>query len=360
MKQLLFFIYLLTGSHAFAQVTQNIFIITTDGYRWQELFNGADSAILFNPAYVKDTATMGGMYWSDDPEIRRKLLMPFTWNYIASKGQLWGNRNYGNEVSVSNPYRFSYAGYNEILTGYADPSIIANAPRKNPNENILSYLNTILGFENKVEAFGSWKLFSYIIKGMKEKGRLNAGYQAVEGDSLSLIETAVNEIQAFSESRHLPTRSDLLTFTLATERIQKKHPRVVFIGFGETDEFAHRGQYDKYLQQANTFDKLIADLWAMIQQDDFYRNKTTLLITTDHGRGRKPGQWKVHGPLTGGSQETWLMQLGPNILPLGEVKQKAAISSDELAQTVAHYLGVVFNAAHPVSSLSYLLTAKTE
>ena len=346
-----FVFFLLFNLETFSQKAgcENIFIITTDGYRWQELFNGADSMLLFNPAYVNDTAILKDIYWAETMEERRKKLMPFTWNYIEKKGQIWGNRKYGNEVAVSNPYRFSYAGYNELFTGYADPGIIANKPRKNPNKDVLTYLNSLPAFKNKVAAFGSWNLFPYIINSTSAPVKINAGYQLVEGDSLSFTEEAVNTLQKFSSNNQLATRSDLLTFTLATEYISKKHPRVVFIGFGETDEFAHHGEYDHYLVQANLFDKFLADIWLMIQRDPFYKNKTSLLITTDHGRGRKPGKWKVHGPVTGGSQETWMMQLGPNIPALGEMKHKAAVSNVQFAQTIASYLGETFIADHPIS-----------
>ena len=49
---------LLISAAAFAQSDsspQNIFIITTDGFRWQEVFTGADSDLISNSSYVEDT-----------------------------------------------------------------------------------------------------------------------------------------------------------------------------------------------------------------------------------------------------------------------------------------------------------------
>jgi hypothetical protein len=140
----------------------NIFIITTDGFRWQEIFNGADSLIINNPGFVKDTALLNKMYWDNDVKKRRQKLMPFVWDILEKKGALYGNRNYENKVSVANAYRFSYAGYNEILTGYADPAIITNRKKWNSNENLLGFLNTKQEYKNKVAAFASWNLFEYI------------------------------------------------------------------------------------------------------------------------------------------------------------------------------------------------------
>lgn len=333
---------------------ENIIIITTDGFRWQELFRGADPSICFNEKYVKDTALLSSLYWAPSPQERRKKLMPFTWNFIASKGQIWGNRDLDNKVSVANPYRFSYAGYNELLTGYADPSIMTNKARKNVNKNLLGFLNQQQEFRNAVACFGSWMLFADILHGMPGGIPLNCGYQAATGDSLTLTERSVNYLQSLQQDA-LPVRSDLLTFSLATEYIRKKHPRVVYIGFGETDEYAHHGEYDNYLHQANQFDKFLCDLWTILQRDNFYKGKTTLFITTDHGRGRNPGQWPVHGPFTGGSQETWMMQIGPGIAPLGEMKMDTEIFSEEFAQTIARYLGQYFTAAHPVAGPSFAL-----
>lgn len=334
---------------------ENVIIITTDGYRWQELFSGADSAILFNPDYVKDTGTMRYIYWANTAEERRIKLMPFVWNYINANGQIWGNRNYGNEVSVNNPYRLSYAGYNEIFTGYADRAIIANKPKNDPHTNLLSFFNSLPGYKNKVAAFGSWKLFTYILNGATKKIQLNAGYQSFEDDSLSETINIVNAVQQSSSYNTLPTRSDMLTYVMAAEYLQAKHPRLVHIGFGETDEYAHHGRYDKYLAQANQFDKFLADIWSLVQSDDFYKNKTTLFITTDHGRGRKPGKWKVHGPLVGGSEETWMIQIGPNIRALGEIKEKVSIENEQFAQTIASYLGEIFITEHPVADAFYSL-----
>lgn len=349
MKHILVSLLLIsTGSFA-QQPCENIIIITTDGYRWQELFNGADSTILFNPEYVKDTSLMRYMYWDNDTAGRRKKLMPFVWNYLAVNGQLWGNRNYGNKVAVANPYRFSYAGYNEIFTGYADRAVITNKPRTNPNDNLLGFLQSQPAFRDKVAMFGSWKLFSYILNGRGTKIPLNCGYQPVGGDSLSETESMINLVQEYSSEKDLPTRTDLLTFSLSTEYMRKKHPRILYIGFGETDEFAHHSRYDQYLNQANMFDKMLAELWSLVQSDEFYRNKTTLFITTDHGRGRKPDKWMSHGPFTSGSEETWLMQIGPNIHPMGEVKDAVLIESERFAQTIASYLGMNFISQHPVA-----------
>jgi hypothetical protein len=358
MKYLPILLLLVISQVAFSQAKtcDNIFIITTDGFRWQELFNGADSALLFDPARVKDTSLMKYMYWADSPEERRKKLMPFLWNYIVQKGQLWGNRSYNNDVSVVNPYRISYPGYNEILTGYNDWLVPFNQQKDNDNSNVLEYLNSTPEFKNKVAAFGSWKMFDYILNRPTSTIKLNCGYQPEEDDTLTNLEQATNYVQAVSPDNTNATRVDMLTYTLATEYVRKKHPRVVFIGFGQTDEYAHEGKYDQYLDQANMFDKFLAQLWTLIQSDDFYKGKTTIFITTDHGRGMNPGTFATHGFWAKGSKETWVVQMGPNIKPLGEMKDKAEINNIQFAQTIAGYLGKYFVTDHSVAAASLALS----
>src|ERR1700722_5002660 len=143
--------------------TQNIFIITTDGFRWREVFDGADEALVSAAKYVKDTALTKYLYWDSTTALRRKKLMPFFWNVIAEQGQLYGNRLLGNKMDVKNWYKISYPGYNEILTGYSDPLLIPNIPVNNRNINVLEYLNAKENYAGKVVVFSSWNIFPYIL-----------------------------------------------------------------------------------------------------------------------------------------------------------------------------------------------------
>jgi len=352
MKILSLFVLSFVASQSNAQSNQsptNIFIITTDGFRWQELFNGADSLIISNPAYVKDTALLKEMYWDNDVNERRKLLMPFVWKTLLKAGAIYGNRNSDNKVSMANAYRFSYAGYNEILTGFADPTIKSNRKKTNQNQNLLQFLNTQPGYEGRVAAFTSWGLFDFILNKKQAGFYLNSGYQPVRHDSLSATELLANAVQANAIDNRQHTRNDMLTFVTAKEYIQNQHPKIVFISFGETDEYAHRGNYDSYLQSAHLFDEYLAQLWYLVNKDPFYKNNTAFFITTDHGRGSGENSWVRHGLFTAGSNSSWLITSGKGIQPRGELKHKEEIFNEQLAQTIAQMLGYQFDARHPVA-----------
>ena len=111
-----------------------LFIITLDGFRWEELFTGADSALINNPRINTDTSLTKALYWDANTRQRREKLMPFFWSVIARQGELYGNRHYQNDVNVANPYALSYPGYSELLTGNVDYTIWKNEKKKNQNK----------------------------------------------------------------------------------------------------------------------------------------------------------------------------------------------------------------------------------
>src|SRR5687768_11295160 len=156
--------FCMLSSVAYGQQTENLIIITTDGFRWQDLFQGMDSAIANNRRYNQgDSAYIFKTYWADSDTARRRRLMPFFWNTIAAKGQVYGNRRLGNKVNVFNRYKFSYPGYSEIFTGYADTAINSNDYPPNPHVTVLEFLNQQPKLKGSVMAFGAWDAFPRIL-----------------------------------------------------------------------------------------------------------------------------------------------------------------------------------------------------
>jgi hypothetical protein len=328
----------------------NIFIITIDGFRWQEIFNGADSALINDPSFTADPETMNLLYQASTKEERREKLMPFFWKLVSKKGQLYGNRSYGNKMNVSNGYSISYPGYNEILTGNTDEFISSNNKYYNPNTNLLEYLNNKEEFHGKVAAFTSWNVFPYILNQKRNDLPVNSGYDLTDDSSIT---TRVQNDAVYNKKA---TRHDALTFVAAKEYIEHNQPRILYLGLGETDEFAHDGRYDLYLQQATSIDRMLAELWHLVQTTAGYKDNTIFIITTDHGRGSKHSKWASHGPWIKGSSQTWLAVMGPGIEPLGEIKENQQFYQVQLAQTISELLGEDFSAAQPVAAAIPLVT----
>ena len=83
-------------------------------------------------------------------------------------------------------------------------------------------------------------------------------------------------------------RHDSFTFAAALDYVREAPPRVLYLGLGETDDWAHDGRYDRVLQSLQTVDGYLRTLWTWLQAQDDYRDRTALVVTVDHGRGRSP------------------------------------------------------------------------
>jgi hypothetical protein len=326
--------------------TKNIIIVTLDGFRWQELYRGADSALI-NSKFNSDKEGITKKFWAPTALERRKLLLPFFWNVIAEKGQLYGYRDLGNKDEVANPYHFSYPGYNEIFTGFPDIRMNTNDPVPNPNINILEYLNTQKGFENKVAIFTSWQIFPAILNVKRSRLPVNSGYTNFDDPKANERLKYLNEIQhKVPEMLGPDERLDFLTYEFSKEYIKQYKPRVLYMGFDETDDLAHDGNYKFYLQSANKEDGFLSELWKYLQTDPQYKDKTTLIITCDHGRGDVPLEnWRDHGTDTPHSEQTWFAVIGPDTPPTGVIKTQTTTYHKQLAQTIAQLLGFDFKAA---------------
>lgn len=328
------------------QQGENIIVITLDGMRWQEVFGGIDSALMNSKEFSRSPKNLQETYWSDDLDARRKKLFPFLWNTVAKQGQLYGNRSYGNYVDVANRYRFSYPGYNEIFTGYPDTAVNSNDKNWNRNINVLEFINSQKGYKGKVAAFATWDVFPYILNRQRSGMYVNADFDTLKFNTPEF--KLLNDVQ-FLTTRPIGVRPDVLTYVAAREYLKKYKPKVLYIAFDETDDFAHAGMYDQYLMSAKAQDRMIEDLWQTIQAMPEYKNKTALIITTDHGRGDSiKEQWKDHGEKVEEASGIWIAAMGPGVKPLGEVKEKGQLYQRQVATTIAALLGLKFMPKHEV------------
>jgi hypothetical protein len=351
-KKILLFVIGFSSFTIFAQNknSENIVVVTMDGLRWQEIFNGADSLLTFDTTAVYNYQYVQANFWAPVAEERRKKLMPFFWSELSSKGILMGNRNYGNYVNNANPYWFSYPGYNEIFTGFPDTAVNSNDKIPNKNENVFEFLSKQPKFKGKAVVFGSWDVYAYIFNEKRSGLFVNDGLRDMPG-KLTEREAFLNKQQyEMPDLFHGPhERLDVATFNLAFEYMKVHKPKLIYFGLGDTDEFAHGGVYDYYLDAIRKSDMWINKIWNYIQSDPFYANKTTLIITTDHGRGAASGgNWKHHGSKIEGASEMWIAAIGPSVKPVGEARTKNQVYQGQIAGTIAKMLGYEFKPAHKI------------
>lgn len=352
MKKLAAFIFLLHFFSAHAQI-ENIVIVTTDGFRWQEVFGGMDSKIASNPAFnQRDSAGIFSTYWAASQVERREKLMPFLWNTMAKQGQIYGNRTYGNNVDNSNPYWFSYPGYSEIFTGFVDTLINSNAYKPNPHTNVLEFINQHDAFKGKVAAFCAWNAFDRILNEKRSGFPVICGMDSCGGTHPDSDERLINAMRRDSYSAFgVEECLDVFTHYAAMDYLKKKKPRVLYISYGETDEWAHAGQYRDYLTAAHHVDEWLSDIWEFLQNDPQYKNKTALFVTVDHGRGDvKKEQWTSHNSSIADSHQIWFAVMGPGILPKGEMKLPMQLYQKQYAETFAQLVGLDFTCEHAVAN----------
>ena len=326
--------------------TRNVFLIVTDGFRWQELFTGAEEALMDKTnGGVHNVQALRTQFWRETPEARRQALLPFMWGEIAQHGQLYGNQLKGSIARITNDKRFSYPGYNEIFTGRADPRMDSNKKVPNPNVTVFEWLQGRPGFQRRVAALATWDVFPSIFNCARSGIPIWPTWEAKPNG----IVPSKSLTQLVQDTT--PLWEDLIFDSFmqqaAMDYIKEKKPRALFLGYGETDEWAHESRYDLYLECAHHVDQFIKSLWELTQSISQYRDKTTFIITTDHGRGSGLAGCKNHGEKTEGAENIWIAVLGPDTPPLGERSQAGSVGQNQIAATMAALLGEDYGAAFP-------------
>jgi hypothetical protein len=317
---------------------ENVILVTLDGLRGEEVFRGADNRLITKENGVAKPDECKSKFWREGIDERRRTLMPFLWDRIeGGEGWIAGDPDGESLVAVTNGLYFSYPGYNELLSGFADPWVNTNDKRYNRNVTVLEWLHDMPEFQGKIAAYGSWDVFPFIINDQRSGIPVNAGWQKITVGDSSKVE-ALNFVseQLFHEFDGV--RYDSITALAAIEEMRTRKPRVLYVSLGETDDWAHAGRYDRYLLTAQQNDRFLKLFWETAREIEQYRDKTLLLITTDHGRGDGREGWKNHSVLLNGSERIWIAAIGPGLSKRG-IDREGRYEQAQIASTVAASLG---------------------
>ena len=338
--------------NAFAQKTKTVVLIVSDGLRWQEVFTGADPLLLDpkNGGSWMDEGALKRKFWRKDAEERRRILFPFIWGTVAKQGQLFGNQLKGSVAHVTNGFAFSYPGYNEMSVGFPNPKIDRNEFGPNPNMSVFEWLNKSPEFSGRVAIYGTWANYDDIFNKARSHLVMQTGWHTPRpsGDASkdALLAKLFNTTTRFDEE---DTFNAYVQIPLL-DYVRTGAPRILFVGYGETDNWAHQGRYDLVLDSAQRVDGFVAELWNTMQAMPQYRGSTTFIITADHGRGSGPVEWKEHGVEEKGSENVWMAVIGPDTAPLGERAHIAPVTQAQIAATVAAFVGKDYRHAVPAAA----------
>src|SRR5580693_7563617 len=321
--------------------THNVVLIVSDGVRWQEVFTGADPTLMNEKdgGIWDKEQDLRAEFWRASADERRKALFPFLWTTVAARGQIFGNQTKGSIARVTNGFAFSYPGYNEMLSGHPDARINSNEFGPNPNLTVFEWMNHFPEFRGQVAVYASWDTFKNIFNEPRSQLVMQAGWDLPKTRNLTPREELLNDLYRTTTRLDDEDVWDSFLQVPLLDYVKSAHPRLLFVGYGETDNWAHSGRYDLVLESAHQVDEFVRQLWDTLQALPEYRDQTTFIITTDHGRGSGLEEWKEHGVEEKGSENIWIAVLGPDTPATGERASIAPVTQAQIAATVAAFLG---------------------
>jgi hypothetical protein len=236
---------------------------------------------------------------------------------------------------------WSTPGYTEIMTGAPRPEVTDNDRVRHPYRTVLEHAREALGLDyGQVAQIGSWEGFklaaasrddAFLMVGVHDS--IPAPWGSAETDQLALLRRQVMGL--WEEGSN-----DVLTFRMAQHFLVRNQPRVLWLALVNSDDWAHADRYDRYLEYLHLADSLLGELWQTLQSLDAYRDRTTLVITTDHGRGIQGSDWAEHDITIPGSDDIWLAVVGPDTPDRGEVIEPGLIYQGQVAATLLQFLGL--------------------
>jgi hypothetical protein len=145
----------------------------------------------------------------------------------------------------------------------------------------------------------------------------------LDGVTLGAIQQAVGDLVR----TNAPVTGDEFTFLVSAEVMRRFAPSMLVITFSDM-EVAHFGSYSLHLGGIRTVDRLVFDLWSLVQAQPAYRDKTTLFVLPEFGRdmdGSTTNGFFNHRQDSDSTRMTWMMCMG-------EAVRKAQIVENPIEQ----------------------------
>jgi hypothetical protein len=310
-------------------------LVVLDGARWQEVFGGADPAMGAPRGF--DTTKYGS------PE---KLLPNLT--ALVGRGLAIGAPGHGEPFLASGPNYVSLPGYMELFTG-ARTDCQSNSCARTRRKTIVDEVRDSLAASNDdVAVVASWPPIelaatadpSRVVMSNGVHHTSNAGSLRFDGASSMLF---WNSEQAFPFPGDGDYRPDELTARIAIPYFAKKQPRLLILGLGDMDEYAHKNDYRDYILAMQAADKTIGQVTRIADAMAARGKKPTIVVTADHGRA---DDFRTHGADSPESARTWLVMAGGNVPQKGLVDTKATHYLRDVVPTMRVLMGLPSRGGH--------------
>jgi Type I phosphodiesterase / nucleotide pyrophosphatase len=326
-----------------AERPRYVILVTLDGVRPEDFFGGMDSVVSATDSLsgIASRDRFRAAYWRPTPEERRRAVMPFFWDSLAPRGMVLGNAAHGSGVTITNTHGFSAPGYQEMLTGQAQPDVTSNDRVRYGHETVLEYARRRLGLrQEQVAVFGSWENFREYAASEEDGVFVNAGYDTIPAAFATPELRRIAVLQSRAEALWDGSRLDAFTGAMALAWLRRYQPRVLYVAMNDTDDLAHSRRYDRVLDAMHGLDGFLWELWQTAESLPALRGRTTLIVTTDHGRGHTPSDWTDHGEDVPGSEHIWLAVIGPWTPDRGELAGVDDVHQANVAGTLLACLGL--------------------
>jgi hypothetical protein len=303
-------------------------VIVLDGARWQEIFLGVDPAL----------ARKAGA-----PAAALEAPMPHLRALAAARGVTLGAPGSGSVVRASGPNFVSLPGYTELFTGRAPSSCQSNDCARTTLPTVADEVRACARSPRDVAVFASWPEIERAATSRPSSFVVSTGRHLVTDEPILREDRArAALLDAGAAAGAWPGdgdfRPDALTAALATRYLATEKPRFLFVGLGEADEYAHRGDYVGYLGALRTADDAIDTIVRTLDGMGERGRKTSVFVTADHGRA---AGFREHGGEFPESARVWLVGLNGGIAPRAAGRSDGDLRLADLAPTVRASVGLV-------------------
>lgn len=124
-----------------------------------------------------------------------------------------------------------------------------------------------------------------------------------------LFDCGVNGIGIGSGYRH-----DSITLQRTLDVMGDEQSKLILLSFREPDYSAHLKNRQTYIDGIRNTDNYVNQVWEFIKRSDYYKGKTAVFITNDHGRhlDNVNDGFVSHGDTCDGCKHISLLVLGPD------------------------------------------------